>query len=183
LNEDYYYVLKTKRSATDEEITTAFKKLALLHHPLKNPDSMQIHLDKFHKVCEAYEVLSNRKYILCNFRTAQWKAIYDQYGHAILKLGLLDEATGKRFGAYKYRGNCYQIFDWFFLRNNPFYDIADMEGEQPEEGSFMAEAQGLKPELPQMPTIEVEVPTTLQEFYNGCMKEICYEREKIVLDG
>jgi DnaJ-class molecular chaperone len=61
LNEDYYYVLKTKRSATDEEITTAFKKLALLHHPLKNPDSMQIHLDKFHKVCEAYEVLSNRK--------------------------------------------------------------------------------------------------------------------------
>ena len=40
MNEDYYYVLKTKRSATDEEVTTAFKKLALLHHPLKNPDNM-----------------------------------------------------------------------------------------------------------------------------------------------
>ena len=120
---------------------------------------------------------------MCNFRTAQWKAIYDQYGHAILKLGLLDEATGKRFGAYNYRGNCYQIFDWFFLRNNPFYDIADMDGEEPEEGSFLAEAQGKKPELPAMPTIEVEVSTTLQEFYNGCMKTIVYEHEKIALDG
>ena len=162
MNEDYYYVLKTKRSATDEEVTTAFKKLALLHHPLKNPDNMQIHLDKFHKVCEAYEVLSNRKFkLMCNVCAAQWKAIYDQYGPSILKLGLLDEATGKRFGAYSYRGNCYQIFDWFFLRNNPFYDIADMDGEEPEEGSFLAEAQGKKPELPAMPTIEVEVHTTL----------------------
>jgi hypothetical protein len=34
-----------------------------------------------------------------------------------------------------------------------------------------------------MPTIEVKVNTTLQEFYNGCMKTIMYEREKIVLDG
>lgn len=60
---DFYYVLKVKRCSTEEEISTAFKKAALLHHPLKNPNNMQIHLDKFHKICEAYEVLSNRKWL------------------------------------------------------------------------------------------------------------------------
>ena len=39
----------------------SFKKLALKNHPLKHPDNMQIHLEKFHKICEAYEVLSSRK--------------------------------------------------------------------------------------------------------------------------
>jgi DnaJ domain len=38
-----------------------FKKLALRHHPLKNPAEMNINLQKFHEICEAYEVLSNRK--------------------------------------------------------------------------------------------------------------------------
>jgi DnaJ-class molecular chaperone len=33
----------------------------LKNHPLKHPDNMQIHLEKFHKICEAYEVLSSRK--------------------------------------------------------------------------------------------------------------------------
>jgi len=48
LNEFYLFLL-------------SFKKLALKNHPLKHPDNMQIHLEKFHKICEAYEVLSSRK--------------------------------------------------------------------------------------------------------------------------
>ena len=59
--QDYYYDLKIKRIATEEEIQTNFKKLALKHHPMKNPNEMDIHLQKFHRICEAYEVLSNRK--------------------------------------------------------------------------------------------------------------------------
>ena len=39
----------------------SFKKLALKNHPLKHPQNMQIHLEKFHVICEAYEVLSNGK--------------------------------------------------------------------------------------------------------------------------
>jgi DnaJ-class molecular chaperone len=34
-----------------------------------------------------------------------------------------------------------------------------------------------------MPTIEVVVPTTLKEFYNGCVKTINYERQMVALDG
>jgi DnaJ-class molecular chaperone len=56
---DFYEILQVKRCATEEEISTNFKKLALKHHPLKNAAHMEIHLQAFHKICEAYEVLSN----------------------------------------------------------------------------------------------------------------------------
>ena len=39
----------------------SYKKLALKNHPLKNAEHMEIHLEKFHEICEAFEVLSNRK--------------------------------------------------------------------------------------------------------------------------
>lgn len=39
----------------------SFKKLALRHHPMKHPQQMQLNLDKFEALCEAYDVLSNRK--------------------------------------------------------------------------------------------------------------------------
>ena len=38
--EDFYYMMKLKRCATEDEISTNFKKLALKHHPLKNPKNM-----------------------------------------------------------------------------------------------------------------------------------------------
>ena len=34
-----------------------------------------------------------------------------------------------------------------------------------------------------MPTVEVRVPTTLKEFYNGCIKTISYSRQTVALDG
>ena len=62
MKKDYYEILGVKRSVTDEEISVAYKKLALRHHPLKNPQDMQLNLSKFHELCEAYEVLSNPVY-------------------------------------------------------------------------------------------------------------------------
>ena len=40
-----------------------------------------------------------------------------------------------------------------------------------------------QPPLPAMPSIEVVVPTTLKEFYNGCVKTINYEKQIVQLDG
>ena len=34
-----------------------------------------------------------------------------------------------------------------------------------------------------MPTIEIVVPTTLKEFYNGCIKTVSYQRQIVALDG
>ena len=47
---------------------------------MKHPGEMNLHLQRFHEICEAYEVLSN----------LQYKTIYDQFGEEVLKEGLKD---------------------------------------------------------------------------------------------
>ena len=115
------------------------------------------------------------------------KAIYDKYDAEILRKGIVDEKSGIRFGGYTYQQDCYDIFDEYFLKNNPFYDICDMsDGNTMEyEGSLFGSAFGgvHQPKLPPMPTIDVCVPTTLQEFYSGCVKTISFERQTVSLDG
>jgi DnaJ-class molecular chaperone len=73
-----------------------FKKLALRHHPLKNPSDMAINLLKFHEICEAYEVLSNRKITSSFYRIlALNKTIFDQFGGDILREGVKDSKGSK----------------------------------------------------------------------------------------
>ena len=67
---DYYEVLGVARNASEAEIKKAFKKLAMKHHPDRNPDSKEAE-DKFKEAKEAYDVLSD----------AQKRAAYDQFGH------------------------------------------------------------------------------------------------------
>jgi molecular chaperone DnaJ len=68
---DFYEVLGVNRDASDEEIKKAFKKLAMKHHPDRNPDNPKSE-EHFKEAKEAYEILSD----------AQKRAAYDQYGHA-----------------------------------------------------------------------------------------------------
>jgi len=68
---DYYETLGVNRDASEEEIKKAYRKLAMKHHPDRNPDSKDAE-DKFKEAKEAYEMLSD----------AQKRAAYDAYGHA-----------------------------------------------------------------------------------------------------
>jgi molecular chaperone DnaJ len=68
---DYYDVLGVNRDAADDEIKKAYRKLAMKHHPDRNPDSKESE-EKFKEAKEAYEVLSD----------AQKRGAYDRYGHA-----------------------------------------------------------------------------------------------------
>ena len=57
-NEDFYQVLGVSRDADDAEIRKAYRKLAMKHHPDRNPDNEEA-ADKFKAVSEAYAVLSD----------------------------------------------------------------------------------------------------------------------------
>ena len=70
------------------------------------------------------------------------------------------------------------------MKNNPFFDICDRTGVEVDGSLFGSAFGGVnEPKLPPMPTVEVKVPTTLKEFYNGCIKTISYSRQTVGLDG
>ena len=71
---DYYEVLGVSRSASQDEIKKAYRKLAMKFHPDRNPGDKESE-EKFKQSTEAYEVLSD----------SNKRQIYDTYGHEGLK--------------------------------------------------------------------------------------------------
>jgi len=68
---DYYEVLEVSRTASDGEIATSYRKLAIQYHPDKNPGNEEA-IASFKEASEAFEVLSDSKK----------RQRYDRYGHA-----------------------------------------------------------------------------------------------------
>ena len=68
---DYYTVLGVNRDASEEDIKKSYRKLAMKHHPDRNPDDKGSE-EKFKEAKEAYEILTD----------AKKRAAYDQFGHA-----------------------------------------------------------------------------------------------------
>jgi molecular chaperone DnaJ len=68
---DYYEVLNVSREASDQEVKTAYRKMAMQYHPDRNPGD-QAAEEKFKECSEAYQVLSD----------PDKRAAYDRYGHA-----------------------------------------------------------------------------------------------------
>tara|TARA_X000000950_G_scaffold280998_1_gene376724 strand:- start:8995 stop:10119 length:1125 start_codon:yes stop_codon:yes gene_type:complete len=73
---DYYDVLGVKKSASPEELKSAYRKLAVKYHPDKNPND-KVAEDKFKEASEAYGVLSDKSK----------KENYDNFGHAAFENG------------------------------------------------------------------------------------------------
>jgi len=73
---DYYEVLSVTRDASDQELKTSYRKLAMQFHPDRNPDDHSAE-EKFKQCSEAYQVLSD----------PEKRAAYDRYGHAATSSG------------------------------------------------------------------------------------------------
>ena len=86
---DYYEVLGLNRDASDEEIKKSYRKLAMKHHPDRNPDDKTAE-DKFKEAKEAYEVLSE----------AEKRRAYDAYGHAGVNPQMGGGGDGQGFGGF-----------------------------------------------------------------------------------
>ncbi|MBN8859108.1 MAG: molecular chaperone DnaJ [Sphingobacteriales bacterium] len=71
MKRDYYEVLGVSKSATADELKKAYRKVAMQHHPDRNPGDKAAE-EKFKEAAEAYEVLSD----------PQKKSQYDRFGHA-----------------------------------------------------------------------------------------------------
>ncbi|WP_339044049.1 molecular chaperone DnaJ [Cardinium endosymbiont of Tipula unca] len=98
MERDYYEILGIGRGAAADEIKKAYRKIAMKHHPDKNPGSKASE-DKFKAAAEAYSVLSD----------PEKKARYDQFGKA-----------GVKGGPQQHEGNFYEEDFSDLFENSPF---------------------------------------------------------------
>lgn len=120
---DYYEILGLKKGATDAEIKSAYRKMALQWHPDRNQDKKAAAEKEFKEINEAYQILSD----------PQKKQTYDQFGHAAFDpasgMGGNPFGGGFRQGPFTYTyktygsapgqqdfdfGDPFEIFEQFF---------------------------------------------------------------------
>ena len=112
----YYEVLQVTRTVEFEEIKRSYRKLAVKHHPDKNPGDSEAEA-RFREIAEAYDILGD----------SEKRAAYDRYGHAAFQNGMGGGGGGhdpfdlfrEMFGASGGGGG---IFDHFFSGGNGAQD-------------------------------------------------------------
>ena len=97
---DYYELLGVAKNASPEEVKKAFRKLAMQHHPDRNPDDNTAE-QKFKDANEAYDVLKDE----------QKRAAYDRFGHAAFEGG---RGVGGNPGDFGFAQGFADIFDEMF---------------------------------------------------------------------
>ena len=151
---DYYEVLGVDKSASQEEIKKAYRKLAIKYHPDKNPGD-QSAADKFREAAEAYAVLSDQ----------EKRQRYDQFGHAGI--------DGQPGGGFSGQGfdNLEDILKEMF--GSGFGGFSGFGG-----GGFsgFGGSGSQRQRVAKGRDIRVRVKMTLEEIANGCEKEISIER-------
>ena len=141
---DYYEVLGVDRSASDDEIKRAYRKLAKKYHPDMNPGDKEAEA-KFKEANEAYEVLSDE----------QKKAQYDQFGFAGVDPNYGAGAGGAYGAGFDGDIDLGDIFSSFF------------------GGGFGGGGGSARRNSPQKgQTLRASVRLTFEEAAFGCEKEV-----------
>lgn len=194
---DYYAILNVNRSASNDEIAQAYRKLAIRLHPdkiakardetLNSKDqnrppegiSPAIAHEQFLRIAEAYDVLCDRTK----------RAMYNQFGEEGLKAGVPNAGkNGAWSQGYTFHGDAEQTFKDFFGTDNPFADFSDMnwtEDQSAAEGapmSFGSSTHGRSERVKDAPLVKT-LPLTLIEMYHGCLKKVTISRRVMNEDG
>ncbi len=142
---DFYEILGLTKSASDDEIKKAYRKLAIKYHPDKNPDDKAAE-EKFKEAAEAYEVLSN----------PEKRQRYNQYGHAGVGGA---SGGGSGFGGGM---NMDDIFSQF----------GDIFGGGGGFGGFGGSSRGGGRRVVRGSNLRVKVKLNLQEIAKGVEKKL-----------
>lgn len=141
---DFYEVLGVSKTASQDEIKAAYRKLAMKYHPDRNPGNKEAE-EKFKEAAEAYEILS----------TPEKRKQYDQFGHA-----------GPMGGGGGYGSHDMNMDDIF----SNFQDIfGDMFGQQQQQRRRSKKAG---PEPKRGHDLAKEISLTLEEAFKGVSKDI-----------
>jgi len=161
---DYYQILGVERSASADDIRKAYRKLAMQHHPDRNPGNKQAE-EKFKEINEAYQVLSDKGK----------RARYDQLGSA--------------YSNWQQRGGTPSDFDWSqWFSGQPgggnvhveYGDLNDLFGGGGFSDFFQSIFGGLSgmggmgtsTRTRAMPGYQQEVEISLQEAYSGARRSL-----------
>ncbi|NP_001306716.1 dnaJ protein homolog 1 [Bactrocera neohumeralis] len=193
MGKDFYKILGINKSANDDEIKKAYRKLALKYHPDKNKTPQAE--ERFKEIAEAYEVLSDKKK----------RDIYDQYGEEGLKGGVPGGPNEQGGGNYSYQfhGDPRATFAQFFGSSDPFgifFSSSDpsrmfgdsqnifMSGGNDDDiytqmggggGAFRSQSFNAQPNRKrqiQDPPIEHDLYVSLEEVDKGCVKKMKISR-------
>jgi len=157
MKKDFYEILGVTKSASKEEIKSAYRKMALQFHPDRNKEANAE--EKFKEINEAYEVLSND----------QKKQAYDQFGHAAF------DPSGGGFGGHTYSQQQGPFsYSWSSSGQNPYGAEFDFGGfsnpfdvfEQFFGGGFGQQSSRRQ----RLPTYKIQL--TFLEAANGVEKNI-----------
>ncbi|TKY65831.1 DnaJ-like subfamily B member 13 [Spatholobus suberectus] len=185
---DYYKLLQVDRSAKDEDLKRAYRRLAMKWHPDKNPNNKKEAEAKFKQISEAYDVLSD----------PQKRAVYDQYGEEGLNgvpPGAGGFPGGSNGGPTTFRfnpRNADDIFSEFFGFSSPFGGgMGDMGGRAGGSGfsragpfgedifaqfrSGAGEGSGHMPR--KGAAIEKTLHCSLEDLYKGATKKMKISRD------
>ena len=148
---DYYEVLGVPRTATDDEIKKAYRKMAIKYHPDKNPGDKEAE-EKFKEAAEAYDVLSD----------SEKRQKYDQFGHSM--------GAGNPFGGgggyYSTGGmNMEDIFSQF---GDIFGDIFGGGGR----GNYRASGGQPRKKVNKGTDLRITVKVSLNDVMNGVDKKL-----------
>lgn len=150
--EDYYELLGISPNASTEELKKAYRKMAVKHHPDKNPGDKAAE-EKFKKVSEAYEVLKD----------PEKRAAYDRYGHDAFQAGAGRAGAGGAGGGFH---DPFDIFREVFSGGGSggiFEDFFGGGGSAPGGAQRGAD-------------LRYDLELTLSEAARGVEKEISYRR-------